>query len=157
MKNECVEVLDKEQRLSITTAMKTKYMTLTREGACLETTEVSTGPAGGSTRGGMSLHVVSESASAFSSKFAKGEELNTECVEEGEAAELTTSSSILGVDGRDMLGWELVALRRREDGLVSGRRNAGAEGSVSGAGSDNERRKERAVMGVSKRVTTVGT
>ena len=67
----------------------------------------------------MSLHVASESASAFSARFAKGEELNTECVEEGEAAELTTGSSILGVDGRDMLGWELVALRRREDGLVS--------------------------------------
>ena len=50
-----------------------------------------------------------------------------------------------------------MALRRREDGLGSGRRNAGAEGSVSGAGSDNERRKERAVMGVSKRVMMVGT
>jgi len=128
-----------------------------REGACLETVEVSTGPAGGSTRGGMSLHVASESASAFSARFANGEVLNTECVEEGEAVELTTASSILGVEGRDMLGWELVALRRREDGLESGHRNAGAEGSVSGAGSDNERRKERAVMGVSKRVTTVGT
>ena len=99
--------------------MKTKYVTLTREGACLETTDVSTGPAGGSTRGGMSLHVASESASTFSARFAKDEELKTECNEEGEAAELTTGSSILGVDGRDMLGWELVALRRREDGLVS--------------------------------------
>jgi hypothetical protein len=137
--------------------MKTRYVTLTREGACLEAVEVSTGPAGGSTRGGMSFHVASESASAFSARFAKGEVLNTECVEEGETAELTTASSIPGVDGRDMLGWELVALRRREDGLGSERRNAGAEGSVSGAGSDNERRKERAVMGVSKRVTTVGT
>ena len=94
-------------------------MTLTREGACLETTEVSTGPAGGSTRGGISAHVASESASAFSAKFAKGEELNTECAEEGEVAELTTASSIPGVEGRDILGWELVALRRREDGLLS--------------------------------------
>jgi len=115
------------------------------------------GPAGGSTRGGMSLHVASEGASEFSAKFANGDELNPGCAEEGEAAELKKASSVLGVDGRDMLGWELVALRRREDGLGSGRRNAGAEGSVSGAGSDNERRKERAVMGVSKRVTTVGT
>lgn len=154
MKNECVEVLDEEQ-LPSAQPMKTKYATLTREG--LETSEVLSGPAGGSTRGGMSLHVASESASAFSAKFANGEEPNTECAEEGEATELTTGSSIPGVDGRDMLGWELVALRRREDGLGSERRNAGAEGSVSGAGSDNERRKERAVMGVSKRVTTVGT
>ncbi len=137
---------------------RTRYARLTREGACLETSELSAGPGGGSTRGGMSLHVASESASAFSARFAKGEELNTECVEDGEAAELwTTGSSIPGVEDRDMLGWELVALRRREDGLESERRNAGAEGSVSGAGSDNERRKERAVMGVSKRVTTVGT
>lgn len=105
----------------------------------------------------MSPHVASESASAFSARFAKDEELNSECVEEGEEAKLTTGSSIPGDDGRDILGWELVALRRRADGLVSARRNAGAEGSVSGAGSDNERRKERAVMGVSKRVTTVGT
>ena len=150
MKNECVEVLDEEQHLS-TQPKTTKHMTLTREGACLETNEVSTGPAGGSTRGGMSLHVASEGASALSARL----ELNT--AEEGEAASLTKASSIPGVEGRDMLGWELVALRRREDGLVSGRRNAGAEGSVSGAGSDNERRKERAVMGVSKRVTTVGT
>lgn len=102
----------------------------------------------------MSLHVASESASAFSEKFAKGEELKTEC-KEGEA-EPSTDSSVLGVDGRDMVGWELVALRRREDGLGSERRNTGAEGSVSGAGSDNERRNERAVMGVSKRVTMVG-
>jgi hypothetical protein len=101
----------------------------------------------------MSFHVASEDASAFSVRFAKGEELKTEC-EEGE--ELTTDSSIPGVDGRDMVGWELVALRRREDGMASGRRNAGADGSVSGAGSDNERRNERAVMGVSKRVTMVG-
>ncbi len=105
----------------------------------------------------MSFHVASEVASASSARFAKGEELNTEDVEEGEAPKRTTGSSILGVDGRDKVGWELVALRRREDGLESGRRNAGAEGSVSGAGSDNERRKERAVMGVSNRVTMVGT
>src|SRR6266849_3637910 len=106
MKNECVEVLDEDQRRS-PQSMTTKYVTLTREGACLETSEVSTGPAGGSTRGGMSLHVASESESAFSARFAKDEELKTECTEEGEATELT-SSSIPGVDGRDMLGWELV-------------------------------------------------
>lgn len=117
------------------------------------TSEVSRELTGGSTRGGMSLHVASEGASSL--KFAKGEELKTEC-EEGEEKP-TTDSSILGVDGRDMVGWELVALRRREVGLGSGRRNAGAEGSVSGAGSDNERRNERAVMGVSNRVTMVGT
>jgi len=121
----------------------------------LETSEASIGPAGGSTRGGMSFHVASEGASVLSVRFAKGEELKTVC-KEGEA-ESTTDSSILGDDGLDMVGWELVALRRREDGLVSGRRNAGADGSVSGAGSDNERRNERAVMGVSKRVTMVGT
>ena len=102
----------------------------------------------------MSFHVASESTSAFSVKFAYGEQLKTES-EGGE--EPSTDSSIPGVDGRDMVGWELVALRRREDGLVSERRNAGAEGSVSGAGSDNERRNDRAVMGVSKRVTMVGT
>lgn len=102
----------------------------------------------------MSLHVASESMSAFSVKFANGEQLKMEC-EEGEKP--STDSSIPGVDGRDMVGWELVALRRREDGLGSERRNAGAEGSVSGAGSDNERRNDRAVMGVSKRVTMVGT
>lgn len=101
----------------------------------------------------MSLHVASEGASAISVIFAKGEEQNTEC--DGE--EPTRDSSIPGVEGRDMVGWELVALRRREDGLESERRNAGAEGSVSGAGSDNERRNERAVTGVSKRVTMVGT
>jgi len=101
----------------------------------------------------MSLHVASVGASAISVRFAKGEELNTEC--DGE--EPTKDSSSPGVDGRDMVGWELVALRRREDGLGSERRNAGADGSVSGAGSDNERRNERAVMGVSKRVTMVGT
>lgn len=98
----------------------------------------------------MSLHVASESMSAFSVKFANGEQLKMD-------EEPSTDSSIPGVDGRDMVGWELVALRRREDGLGSERRNAGAEGSVSGAGSDNERRNDRAVMGVSKRVTMVGT
>ena len=102
----------------------------------------------------MSLHVASEGASAISVRFAKGEEQNTEC-DDGEKP--TRDSSIPGVEGRDMVGWELVALRRRDDGLGSERRNAGAEGSVSGAGSDNERRNERAVTGVSKRVTMVGT
>jgi len=121
----------------------------------LVTNEWSTKPTGGSTSGGMSLHVVSEGVSAFSAKFAKGEELKTEDAED--EIGLTVGSSILGVDGRDMVGCELEALRRREDGLGSERRNAGAEGSVSGAGSDNERRNDRAVMGVSKRVTTVGT
>src|SRR5712671_1404488 len=103
----------------------------------------------------MSFHIASKGPSVLSAKFANGEELNTEDIED--EAELTMSSFILGVDGRDMVGWELVALRRWDEGLESARRNAGADGSVSGAGSDNERRKERAVMGVSKRVTTVGT
>lgn len=45
----------------------------------------------------MSFHVASEGVSA---KFAKGEELKTE----EDEAELTASSSILGVDGRDIVG-----------------------------------------------------
>lgn len=129
---------------------KPKPVALTREGVCLETNASSTEPTGGSTRGGISLHVVSEGVSAFSARFAKGEEQKID-------DESTAScSNVPGDDGRDMLGWELVALRRREDGLESGRRNAGAEGSVSGAGSDSDRRNERAVIGVSNRVTTVG-
>ena len=92
MENECVEVLDEDQHLS-PQPVKTKYVTLTREGACLETSEVSTGPAGGRTRGGMSLHVASDSASAFAARSTEGEE-----------AELRKDSSILGVDGRDMFG-----------------------------------------------------
>jgi len=70
-----------------------------REGESLVTNELSTEPTGGSTRGGMSSHVASKGESAFSAKFAKGEELKTE-----EKSEPTAGSSVLGVDGRDMFG-----------------------------------------------------
>ena len=50
----------------------------------------------------MSFHVASEGVSAFSARFAKGEEPKTEGEED--QAEQSAGSSILGVDGRDMVG-----------------------------------------------------
>jgi len=104
-----------------------------REG--LWTNVSSRGATGGSTRGGMSLHVASDNISVLSATFAKGEEPKTE--EQGGDQgdnEDCSSTGVPGLDGCDMSGWELVALRRREADLRSTRRNAGADGSVSGAG-----------------------
>jgi len=59
------------------------------------------------------------------------------------------------VDGEvGRMGCELVALTRREEGLGDERRN---DGSVSGAGCEDERRYILAVSGASKRVMTGGT
>lgn len=77
-------------------------MLKSREGVSLETNEWPTDPTGGSTSGGMSFHVASEAVSAFSERFAKGDELKTD--DSDDEAVSTAGSSIFGVDGRDIVG-----------------------------------------------------
>ena len=163
IENECVEILEEEERTRLATGQhheQKERKKLTREG--LLTNVSSREVTGGRTRGGMSLHVASDNVSVLSAMFAKGEEPKTEELGGDQGAEQDStaecsSTGVPGLEGWDISGWELVALRRRDTNLGSSRRNAGADGSVSGAGSDTERRKERAVMGVSKRVTMMGT
>lgn len=160
IENECVEILEEEQGWQLDSHHEQKSKRLTREG--LLTSASSREVTGGSTRGGMSLHVASDNVSVLSAMFAKGEEPKTEEQggDQGAEQESTvgcSSTGVPGLEGWDISGWELVALRRRAADLGSTRRNGGADGSVSGAGSETERRKERAVIGVSKRVTMMGT